>query len=148
MKEKIYTIGFTQKTAQTFFELLKDNDIGVLLDIRLNNTSQLAAFTKYPDIKYFLQEICGIDYVHDTKFSPTESTLKKYKKKEINWNQYIEEFNQTMNERNINEYIKSNYSLSKKICLLCSEPTAEQCHRKLVSNKFKDVFNKLEIINL
>jgi uncharacterized protein (DUF488 family) len=148
MNEKIYTIGFTQKTAQGFFELLKDNNVEVVLDIRLNNTSQLAAFAKYPDIKYFLQEICKIAYIHDTKFSPTESELKKYKKKETNWNQYVDEFSQTMNERNINEYIQLNYSIDKKICLLCSESTADQCHRKLVGNKFKEVFSELEIIHL
>jgi len=144
----IYTIGFTQKTAQTFFELLKKSNIDVVLDIRLNNTSQLAAFAKYPDIKYFLKEMCDIEYIHDTKFSPSESTLKRYKKKEINWNQYVEEFAKTMNERKINEYIQSKYTINKKICLLCSEATAEQCHRRLIANDFKQVFDKLEIIHL
>lgn len=148
MSRVIYTIGFTKKTAQTFFELLKDNNVEVILDIRLNNTSQLAAFAKYPDIKYFLHKICNIDYIHDTKFCPTELTLKKYKNKEINWNQYVEEFNQTMDKRNIHEYIRLNYSNDKKFCLLCSESTAEQCHRRLVSNEFKEVFNEIEIVHL
>lgn len=120
----------------------------VVLDVRLNNTSQLAAFAKYPDIKYFLQAICNIDYTHDTKFSPAEATFKKYKKKEINWNQFVEEFSQTMNTRNINKYIQSTYSIDKKICLLCSEPTADQCHRRLVGNEFQKVFNELEVIHL
>ena len=148
MSREIYTIGFTQKTAQNFFELLKNNNIEVVLDIRLNNTSQLAGFAKYPDIKYFLHEICNIDYVHDTEFSPTETTLKKYKKKEIKWEQYVEEFNQTMAKRNIHEYIQSNYATDKRICLLCSESTADQCHRRLVGNEFKEVFNDLEIVHL
>lgn len=77
--DKIYTIGFTQKDANYFFETLKPNDIGLVLDIRLNNSSQLSGFSKYPDIKYFLKKLCTIDYIHDTKFSPTESTLKRYK---------------------------------------------------------------------
>ncbi len=133
----IYTIGFTQKTAQAFFQLLKEHNIDIVLDIRLNNTSQLAAFTKYPDIQYFLKEICNIEYIHDTKFSPTNSTLKKYKNGEIDWIQYVEEFIQTMNDRKIKEYIQLNYKTNKKICLLCSESTANQCHRSLIANEFK-----------
>lgn len=138
----------SQKNCTSFFELLKENNIDTVLDIRLNNTSQLAAFAKYPDIQYFLKEICNIKYIHDTNFSPTDLTLKRYKKKEISWDQYVEEFNQTMNERKINEYIKLNYKINKKICLLCSEVTADQCHRRLVANNFNEVFNELEIIHL
>lgn len=148
MMNKIYTIGFTKKTAQRFFELLSSNNIDIVLDIRLNNTSQLAAFAKYPDIRYFLRNINGIEYVHDTKFSPTESILKRYKKKEINWIQYVDEFTHLMNERRINEYIKLKYLIDKNICLLCSESTAEQCHRKLVATKFQEIINEIEIIHL
>jgi uncharacterized protein (DUF488 family) len=148
MKREIYTIGFTQKTAQNFFELLKNNNIEVILDIRLNNTSQLAGFAKYPDIKYFLHKICDINYIHDTKFSPTEATLKRYKKREIEWSQYVEEFNQTMAIRNIHSHIQSGYMTNKKICLLCSESAADQCHRRLVANEFKEVINDLKIIHL
>jgi uncharacterized protein (DUF488 family) len=145
---EIYTIGFTKKTAKTFFETLKYNNIEVVLDIRLNNTSQLAAFAKYSDIEYFLQTICNIKYIHETKFSPTEQTLKRYKDKVISWKQYVEEFNQTMNERNINEYIKTNYLIDKRICLLCSEATANQCHRSLIANLFKIILKELKIIHL
>lgn len=148
MIREIYTIGFTKKTAQTFFELLKKNKIDDILDIRLNNTSQLSGFAKFPDIEYFLHEICKIGYIHDTEFSPTESTLKRYKSKEIKWNQYVEEFSQTMADRDICNHIQSNYSVEKRICLLCSEAKADQCHRRLVGNKFKEVFNNLDIIHL
>lgn len=148
MKNRIYTIGFTQKTAQCFFELLTNNNVDIVLDVRLNNTSQLSGFAKYPDIQYFLQQIGDIRYIHDTKFSPTEYTLKKYKNKEINWNQYVKEFDQTMEDRKIYEYIRSCYKTDKKICLLCSELTADQCHRRLVADMFKEVFNGLEITHL
>ncbi|TJX12702.1 DUF488 domain-containing protein [Tissierella creatinini] len=148
MKNKIYTIGFTKKTAERFFNILKENRIELVLDIRLNNTSQLAGFAKFPDIKYFLNQICGIEYIHDVRFSPSEETLKRYKKKAINWEQYISEFNITMNERNINKDIKENYSLDKNVCLLCSEVTSENCHRSLVSSRFKDIFGDIDIINL
>ena len=140
MSRKIYTIGFTQKTAQTFFETLKYNKIENILDIRLNNTSQLAGFAKYPDIKFFLHEICNIRYIHDTKFSPTKETLKKYKNKEIKWYEYVEEFSQTMANRDIHKHIQANYLEDITTCLLCSESTADQCHKK--------VFNDLDIIHL
>jgi uncharacterized protein (DUF488 family) len=137
MIDKIYTIGYTKKTAETFFELLKKNNIAIVTDIRLNNTSQLAGFTKHPDIKYFLHEIAGISYNHDITFAPEKNTLLRYKKQEIDWDQYVEEFSNTMNERNITNYIKQNYKLNKKICLLCSEATATNCHRNLVADEFK-----------
>lgn len=146
----IFTIGFTKKTAQNFFEILSHNQIEIILDIRLNNTSQLSAFSKYPDIKFFLQKICDIEYIHDINFSPNENTLKKYKKKIIDWQHYICEFNNTMFERNIINYIKDNYTniIDKRICLLCSEPTAINCHRSLVAKYFVNCFDNLNIIHL
>ena len=42
----IYTIGFTQKSAEQFFEAIKKNNIELLIDVRLNNKSQLAGFSK------------------------------------------------------------------------------------------------------
>lgn len=150
MVNEIYTIGFTKKTAEKFFELLINNNIDVVIDIRLNNTSQLAAFSKYPDIEYFLKKICNIKYIHDTNFAPEESTLKKYKKSEINWEKYVEEFELTMSRRKITRYIKDKYSnfTSQKICLLCSEPTVDKCHRGLVSKEFVKCFNYSSTINL
>ena len=145
---KLYTIGFTQKSAEVFFELLKKNNIETVIDIRLNNTSQLAGFAKFPDIQYFLNEICGIKYIHDKKFSPTEETLKRYKNKKIDWKKYTEEFNQTMKMRTIDKYIEETYSNYDNICLLCSEVSHENCHRSIISEKFKEQFNSISIINL
>lgn len=148
MVQDLYTIGFTKKTAQTFFDLLKENGIDVILDIRLHNTSQLAAFAKYPDIEYFLNKICNITYIHDTLLSPTEATLKGFKKKEISWEQYVSQVTETMEQRKVGEHIKANYSPERKICLLCSEATAEQCHRKFIAEEFQKVFTKLGIVHL
>lgn len=148
MIKYIYTIGFTKKKAEYFFELLADKNIETVIDIRLNNTSQLAAFAKYPDIEFFLEKINHIKYIHDVKFSPDERTLKRYKKKEITWDQYVVEFAETMKNRRIDDYIKKNYSLEKPVCLLCSEATAEKCHRRLVAEMFLEVDNKLEIVHL
>lgn len=139
----IYTIGFTKKTAETFFNILIDNNIDVLLDIRLNNTSQLASFAKYPDIEYFLRKLVKCNYIHDLKFSPEEKTLKAYKAKDIKWDTYVEQFQNTMKERKITEYINEKYMQydGKNICLLCSEASYKECHRSIVSVYFKEAFN-------
>ena len=109
--ECIYTIGFTKKSAKKFFGLLKENQIELLLDVRLNNTSQLAGFSKYPDIEFFLNEICQISYISDTHFAPEEWLLKEYKSKKIDWNQYVKFFDKIMDERDITNYIKHNYTV-------------------------------------
>lgn len=84
--EQIYTIGFTKKHAEIFFGLLQKNKIEVLIDVRLNNTSQLAGFSKYPDIQFFLKEICDIQYISDTAFAPEDWILKDYKSKKLHGN--------------------------------------------------------------
>lgn len=148
MIKRMFTIGFTKKRANTFFDLLSENKVDTVIDIRLNNTSQLAAFAKYPDIEYFLDRINHMDYIHDVIFSPEESTLKRYKKKEITWEQYVVEFADTMNKRKIIEYINKQYKLDKSYCLLCSESTADKCHRRLVAELFIEANDELEIIHL
>lgn len=150
MKKQLFTIGFTQKTAEKFFEILIDNNIEVVLDIRLNNTSQLSVFSKYPDIEYFLKVICNMEYRHDIKFAPDENTLKKYKKKEIDWIGYVDEFNKTMSNRNIIDYLSENYSdiANKNYCLLCSEAKENMCHRKILSNILANHFKGLTITHL
>jgi len=145
---KIYTIGFTQKNAEKFFGLIKNNGISLLVYVRLNNTSQLAAFSKYPDIEFFLKEICGCGYKHEICFAPEDSTLSRYKKKDIGWDSYVEEFSETMKKRNIKDYIKNNYDIPMDICLLCSEATPEYCHRRLIAELMHEVFPKAEIIHL
>lgn len=145
---KAYTIGFTKKTAKQFFSILNDNHIDIVVDVRLNNSSQLAGFSKYPDIEFFLDKICGIRYKHDLHFAPNESTLTRYKMKQISWEEYEVEFAQTMQEREITEYIKANYGDNISICLLCSEPTPEKCHRRLVADYFKNTFNEVQIVHL
>lgn len=147
--DNIYTIGFTKKSAETFFSLLQKNNIDILVDVRLNNTSQLAGFSKYPDIKYFLNQICSIQYISDTRFAPEEWILKDYKSKKISWEQYVVHFDELMEKRDINSHIVSNYDEfnNKNICLLCSEEKPVHCHRLLIAQRFKKIYNT-NIINL
>lgn len=144
----IYTIGFTKKTAEEFFTLLEKNNILTVVDVRLNNNSQLAAFSKFPDIKFFLEKILQANYIHDKNFAPSENILNRYKKKIITWSDYEIEFAKLLSERNIDAYIQEKYFDFEKICLLCSEPTAENCHRKIVAEYFLKNFSDAKIVHL
>ena len=146
--KKLFTLGFRQKTAEEFFTLLEKNSVSALVDVRLNNTSQLCAFTKFPDIEFFAKIILGIDYIHDINFAPTEEILSGHRKKIFDWRGYEERFFALMDERNILAHIAENYSQRDRICLLCSEPTPEKCHRRLVAEKFLETFGSIEIVNL
>src|SRR5208337_4709617 len=128
---EIYSIGFTKKSASEFFGTLKAHSIERLLDVRLNNTSQLAGFAKQADLAYFLREICGADYEHETLLAPTQEVLDTYKKRKGDWEVYEKEFLGLMRSRNIETAIDQE-SFKRKTVLLCSEPTAEHCHRRLV----------------
>jgi uncharacterized protein (DUF488 family) len=127
----LYTIGFTQKSAQQFFELIKSNNIEILVDIRLNNKSQLAGFTKGDDLRFFLGEICNCKYQHCIEFAPTKTILDEYKKKLLSWDDYVNSYIPLMiNRKSVQKFLHQ-FSQYNNVCLLCSEPTPEHCHRRL-----------------
>jgi uncharacterized protein (DUF488 family) len=147
----LYTIGFTKKTAETFFDLLKKNNVQHVLDVRLNNSSQLAGFTKGDNLNYFLKELCKIKYTHDIELAPTKEILSDYKNKKISWDEYEIQFLLLLNKRGMHNKILNKFPNGlNNVCLLCSEPTAEKCHRRLVAEYIKNNcrdFN-IEIIHL
>lgn len=143
---KIYTIGFTKKTAEEFFSLLKSNEIKLLYDVRLNNSNQLAGFSKGNDLEYFLDKLVSIDYIHDIRFSPTKEILDDYKKKNITWHEYEIKFNDLLKSRKIDMVIKKELLTKLNgICFLCSEEKADQCHRRLVAENIKNTLNDIDI---
>lgn len=129
----IYTMGFTQKCAEQFFSLIEKSGAELLIDIRLNNQSQLAGFTKGKDLKYFLMKICRCEYVHDVMCAPTKEILQDYKKNVISWDEYEVLYNGLIDKRNIKSIFEKKYSKYSKVILLCSEPTPENCHRRLLA---------------
>lgn len=132
---KIHTIGFTKKTAQVFFELLKASNVKRVVDVRLNNSSQLAGFAKKEDLKYFLEKICGIQYAHEPLLAPTQEMLDEYKKNGGNWVTYEQRFTDLMQKRKIEDNIPK--ELIDDGCLLCSEDKPHNCHRRIVAEYFK-----------
>lgn len=132
----IYTMGFTQKSSEQFFNKISNENIQILIDVRLNNQSQLAGFTKGRDLIYFLKEICDCEYEHELKFAPTKELLNDYKNGMISWKQYELNFSKIIEERNLVSYFLKKYEKYEKVLLLCSEPTAEFCHRRILAEKF------------
>ncbi|MBX8541948.1 DUF488 domain-containing protein [Pseudomonas cichorii] len=133
---KILTIGFTEKKAERFFSLIKLSGAKRVVDVRLNNISQLSGFAKRDDLKYFLKEICDVDYVHLPDLAPTKEILSPYQKKDITWQQYEEKFLNLMAKRNIEKHVRRD--LMEGGCLLCSEHQPHQCHRRLVTEYLKE----------
>jgi uncharacterized protein (DUF488 family) len=129
---EIYTIGFTKRSASGFFGALKDAGIKRLIDVRLNNSSQLAGFTKRDDLAYFLRAICGADYVHELLLAPEQHLFDAYRKNKGSWEEYERRFLELMESRRV-EQVLDRGLFSGPSVLLCSEATAEHCHRRLVA---------------
>jgi uncharacterized protein (DUF488 family) len=141
---KLFTIGFTKKSAETFFTRLKTAGVQRLIDVRLNNVSQLAGFTKKDDLRYFTKAICNIDYVHLPELAPTAEILDAYKKaKNGDWELYERQFLDLMRARHI-ENTTSREMLDGG-CLLCSEEKPHHCHRRLIAEYLKEQWREVEI---
>lgn len=140
---KIFTIGFTKKSAEIFFTKLKNAGVKRLVDVRLNNVSQLAGFTKKDDLRYFTKEICGIEYSHMPQLAPTADILDAYKKHKGDWVIYERQFLDLMKARRIEENTPA--ELLDGGCLLCSEEKPHYCHRRLVAEYLKERWADLEI---
>ena len=143
---KVYTIGFTKKSASDFFGLLRESGAGRVVDVRLNNVSQLAGFAKRNDLEYFLKKICRMQYVHLPDLAPTSEMLAAYRKGDIDWQVYEREFLALMDERGIaNDKTKK---MIANACLLCSEDKPERCHRRLVAEYLDRHWGGVEIVHL
>ena len=143
---KIWTIGFTRKAAEEFFTLLRKSGAKRVVDVRLNNVSQLAGFAKKQDLQFFLREICTMDYVHLPILAPTQDILDRYRKGKGNWASYEPEFLALIHKRKIAS------ALDRKIladsCLLCSEDTPEHCHRRLIAEYLQQHWPSVTITHL
>ena len=143
---RVYTIGFTKKSAETFFELLRESGTKRVIDVRLNNVSQLAGFSKRDDLAYFLKHVCGMEYEHAPDLAPTQELLKAYRDGQMSWEDYEGRFLALMAERRIEDLPIRD--VMDNACLLCSEETAERCHRRLVAEYLQGRWGGVEIVHL
>lgn len=143
---KIYTIGFTQTSAEEFFGKLIKTGVKKIVDVRLNNSSQLAGFAKKDDLRYFLKSLGNIGYIHIPVLAPTEEILTEYKKNKGDWPIYEKKFLAIMAERRIENVVRP--ADLDQACLLCSEHLPEHCHRRLVAEYLKGKWGNVEIAHL
>jgi uncharacterized protein (DUF488 family) len=145
---RLYTIGFTQKRAETFFELLRQHGVQRLVDIRLNPGGQLSGFAKQDDLPYFLSRLAaGCQYIHVPELAPTKEILSDYRS-DSDWSRYVMRFEALMDERRVPEILSRADFVAQTSCFLCSEPTPEQCHRRLVAERLAAHWPDVEIIHL
>lgn len=142
-----YTIGFTQHSAAEFFGSIKGAGIKRLLDVRLRPASQLAGFAKQRDLEYFLSALCGTEYAHEPLLTPTEEMLDDYRKKKITWSEYEKSFLDLLSVRRI-ELKLSPALFDVPTVLLCSEHSAQRCHRRLVLDYLEQCWGSLRIVHL
>lgn len=143
---RVFTIGFTKKSARSFFELLRKSGARRVVDVRLNNVSQLAGFAKKDDLAYFVKEICRMDYVHVPELAPTQEMLDDYKKQRGDWGTYEARFLSLMKLRRIEETVPREVIADG--CLLCSEDQPHHCHRRLVADYLKQRWGDVQIMHL
>lgn len=142
----MFTIGFTKKSAEEFFSALQASGVERLIDVRLNNVSQLAGFAKRSDLEYFLRVICGIQYSHNLTLAPTQEMLDDYRKRDHDWHRYEARFLDLMVRRQIERGLDSREV--DGACLLCSEATPHRCHRRLVAEYLQRNWGDVEIIHI
>ncbi len=143
---KVYTIGFTKKSAEAFFSTIIGSGARRVVDVRLNNVSQLAGFSKRDDLRYFLDAIGGLGYIHLPQLAPTQELLDDYRKRGGGWPAYERAFLALMRQRRIEDTVARD--LIADGCLLCSEETPHRCHRRLVAEYLREHWGNLEIIHL
>jgi len=143
---KVFTIGFTKTSAESFFTRLKKAGVKKVLDIRLNNVSQLAGFSKKNDLRYFLKSLCGIEYAPRLELAPTKEIMDAYKKHKGSWEDFEKSFLELMVSRRIEETTPR--EVIDGACLLCSEDKPHHCHRRLVAEYLKSKWSDLDIVHL
>ena len=144
---QVTTIGFTQKSAKRFFTLLKEAEVKTVLDVRLNNTSQLAGFSKKPDLEFFLSSMLDINYIDLRELTPERDHLKRYQSGDLSWDDYASAYIEVLAKRRVESNL--DITIFDGACLLCSEHTPDRCHRRLAGEYLNSRWsNRLSIEHL
>jgi uncharacterized protein (DUF488 family) len=143
---KLWTIGFTKKSAEEFFESLRASGAERIVDVRLHNTSQLSGFAKKPDLEYLLKHVAGLGYEHVPLLAPSDELLDDYRKKRIDWDAYARGFVDLMRQRHVETEVDP--ALLEGGCLLCSEEKPHRCHRRLVAEYLNEHWGNIEVEHL
>lgn len=143
---QLFTIGSGGKSARQFFSLLQNAGIRRVIDVRLFNSSQLAGYTKSNDLAYFVDAILHAEYQHSPVLAPTKDILNDYKNGLINWATYQQQYLALLERRQPQRQF--NLQTLSQACLLCAEPTADHCHRRLAAEYLQTHFHELTLVHL
>jgi uncharacterized protein (DUF488 family) len=146
---KLFTIGFTQTTAEAFFGKLRDAGVLRVVDTRIHRDGQLSGFAKYPDLPYFLSQLTNSTYEQRIELAPTPAMLKAYRDKQLSWDEYAESYRQLLLDRKPEQNLE--FANLQHACLLCSEHKPDKCHRRLAAEYLRDAVSAcadLQIIHL
>ena len=144
--DRIYTIGHNKKSLRQFIDLLRQAQVTKVIDVRLNNTSQLVGFAKKEDLGFIL-ELVGIEYEHLPQLAPTKEMLKKFKQ-DKNWDEYKEAYLQLLDERDVLTLLAQSFAANQTVCLLCAEDKPNQCHRRLLAEYMQSYFPNIKVYHL
>jgi uncharacterized protein (DUF488 family) len=145
---EVYTIGFTRRSAAAFFGALREAGIRRLVDVRLHNSSQLAGFAKRDDLAYFLGELCGAEYRHEPLLAPAEEQFDAYKRRgDLEWDAFARAYLALLAERRVEDRLSPDLFAIPTV-LLCSEPTAERCHRRLALDYLASHWGNVRAVHL
>ncbi len=145
-ERRLWTIGFTKKSAEVFFTTLAGAGVRRVVDVRLNNTSQLAGFAKHRDLPYLLEAIAGIGYLYCPLLAPTKAILEAFKKDGGDWDVYRAQYRALLEERRVETSLAE--TIGDGDCLLCSESTPEHCHRRLAAEYLKEKWGNISVCHL
>lgn len=144
---ELFTIGFTQKSAERFFTLLQEHSVTRLVDIRLKPDGQLAGFAKRADLPFFMRELVSGSYIRLPELAPTAEIMGAYRSGK-NWEQFPAAFNALLDQRNIPAALDRTMFEQEHCCLLCSEHQAQDCHRGLVADRLAAAWGNVAVTHL
>lgn len=144
-KIALFTIGFTKKSAEEFFGLLGGAGVRRVLDVRLNNVSQLAGFAKRDDLAFFLRAVAGIDYQHLEAAAPTQELIDMARQRH-EWAAFEAGYRRLIRGRKVEQAVSR--ELLDGGCLLCSEDQPEHCHRRVLAEYLAEHFKGLHVQHL
>lgn len=143
----VCTIGFRTKPLADLIALLRQAGVEAVIDVRLRNTSQLAGYTKRDDLAFLLHEGFGIAYEHHPELAPTDELFDAYRQ-DKDWEGYQAQFRSLLADRQVEKVGRDILSRYRTVCLLCSEPTADRCHRRLVAEYWAETSPGLTVAHL
>jgi uncharacterized protein (DUF488 family) len=145
--KRLATIGFGKKSAQRFVELLTGADVDVVIDTRRRPDSPLSGYARKRDLPYIL-DAAGIAYEHHLELAPPDDLLQRYRS-DKDWDAYVVDYDRrVLSTAEANDAMRTIALDTRVSALLCSEPTPEKCHRRLLADRMNELLGPLEIRHL